>query len=226
MTTTSPATGRWCTGKRVATSTTVESPPCAATGASRFPTTIKAFARTTAASRPGGERGRRNPAQMEDDSEPYGKLMTGISGTPEDPLTLMRDALSLAFEALCRRLLASGALQPNDLPTMRTAAMALLARLQEDPNCRTQVGGARLAEAVAALFDRLDGTGWRPLGSEEVWETARMLTAKRGTSGAAAFAWSRVHEMTAGQDLKGVETWCWVLDALEELGRPLAAGPE
>ena len=85
--------------------------------------------------------------------------MTNIPGSLNDLLTIRRDALSLAFEALCRRLLASGALRSGDLATMRAAAMAFPARLQDDPNSRTQVGGARLMEAVAALFDRLDGTG-------------------------------------------------------------------
>ncbi len=106
---------------------------------------------------------------------------------------------------------------------MRTAALAFPTSLEATPNSKLQVGGARLTEAVTALFDRLDGSDWKPVSSEDVWRTARVLVADHGHDDASAFAWTRVGELTATQDRAGVEVWCWILDALDELRRPDAS---
>jgi hypothetical protein len=97
--------------------------------------------------------------------------------------------LSLAFEALCRRLLAGGALRTEDLPAMRAAALVFPASLEATPDTKLQVGGARLAEVVNALFDRVDGTDWTPISIEDAWQSARGLIAQHEQSAAVAFAW-------------------------------------
>ncbi len=82
-----------------------------------------------------------------------------------------------------------------------------------------QVGGARLSEAVTALFDRLDGSDWRPVSTDDIWRTARLLTAQHGPDGATRYSWDRVRERTAERDRMGVDVWIRVLDALDEISR-------
>ena len=145
--------------------------------------------------------------------------LSGIPGSEGDATTIRHDALSLAFEALVRRLFANGALRPDDLPAMRATASAFPAALEGSATSGLQVGGARLSEAVTALFDRLDRSDWRPVSSDDIWRTARMLVAQRGLPGATASAWDRVRELTADCDRLGVDVWIRILDALDEIGR-------
>ena len=146
--------------------------------------------------------------------------MTDIPGGDADQLTLRHDALSLAFEALCRRLLANGGLRPDDLPAMRATALMFPTSLEKAQNTKLQVGGARLTEAVTALFDRLDGSDWRAVSNEDTWRSARLLVSEHGHDGAAAFAWERVRDLTTARDRLGVEVWCCILDVLDDLRRP------
>ncbi len=97
--------------------------------------------------------------------------------------------------------------------------MAFPTLLEATSNTKTQVGGARLTEAVAALFDRLDGSDWKPVSSDDVWMTARVLVGQRGAEAAAAYAWERIGDLTHAQDRAGLEVWCSILDALDEMGK-------
>ena len=101
---------------------------------------------------------------------------------------------------------------------MRAAALKFPSTLTTVASSGLQVSGARLAEAVGALFDRLDGSDWRQVSVEDVWRSARLLVSEHGRAGADEFAWSRVRDLTASRDRVGVEVWCQVLDALQELG--------
>ncbi len=102
---------------------------------------------------------------------------------------------------------------------MRATAMAFPTSLEATSNTKAQVGGARLTEAVAALFDRLDGSDWKPVSSDDVWRTARVLVGQRGAEGSAAYAWERVRDLTTARDRAGLEVWCAILDALGEMGK-------
>ncbi len=107
---------------------------------------------------------------------------------------------------------------------MRAAALDFPSALQANPNSKLQVGGARLIEAVNALFDRLDGSDWKPVTAEDIWRSARLMLAQHGRDGAVAFAWQRIRELTAQRDRPGVETWCGILDAIEQVARQPAGG--
>ena len=57
----------------------------------------------------------------------------------------------------------------------------------------------------------------KPISAGDIWRLARLIVAQRGQRGAVDFAWQRVRELTALRDRTGVETWCWILEAIEGL---------
>jgi hypothetical protein len=136
-----------------------------------------------------------------------------------DPLTLRLDALSIAFEALVRRLRANGALRDDDISLMRTAGITFPHPLAANSGGGQQTNGARLNHAIEALFDRVSGADWRPVNNEDVWRAARLLVVELGQGLARTNAWTHSQEKASIRDRNGVEFWCRVVEALEEIGR-------